>query len=90
VTLGNCQRRLVGIISRADVLSIFERADEDIRQEVLATVLLSDFLAHPDTIRVEVTGTGDKGPGARPRPALLSLVQSRHDEGGGGPEGSAT
>ena len=60
--------RLVGIISRADVLSVFERTDEDIRQEVLATVLLNDFLAHPDTIGVAVkdgivTMTGVAEPG---------------------------
>lgn len=50
----DADRRLVGIISRADVLSVFERADEDIRAEVLAIVLLNDFLTHPDTIGVEV------------------------------------
>jgi CBS domain-containing protein len=64
----DADRRLVGIISRADVLSVFERTDEDIRQEVLATVLLNDFLAHPDTIGVAVkdgivTMTGVAEPG---------------------------
>lgn len=50
----DADRRLVGMISRADVLLVFERADEDIREEVLATVLLNDLLAHPDTIGVDV------------------------------------
>jgi len=36
--------RLVGIISRADVLAVFDRTDEAIRQEVLDEVLLGEFL----------------------------------------------
>ncbi len=36
--------RLVGIISRADVLSVFDRTDEAIRREILDEVLLGEFL----------------------------------------------
>ena len=37
----DADNRLVGIISRADVLSVFTRADQDIREEVMADVKLS-------------------------------------------------
>ena len=43
---------LVGIVSRADVLSVFTRTDEDIRQEVMADVNLSTSPA--DEIQVSV------------------------------------
>jgi len=43
---------LVGIVSRADVLSVFTRTDEDIRQEVMADVKLSTSPA--DEIQVSV------------------------------------
>ena len=39
--------RLVGIISRADVLSVFDRTDEAIRQEITDEVLLGEFLVDP-------------------------------------------
>ena len=38
--------RLVGIISRADVLSVFDRTDEDIRKEV-GELILGEFLVDP-------------------------------------------
>ena len=45
------QRRLVGIISRADVLAVFDRTDEDIRAEVTGEVSL---FADPKTFEVTV------------------------------------
>jgi CBS-domain-containing membrane protein len=51
VDAGRC---LVGIISRVDVLSVFGRPDEEIRQEALGTVLVNDLLVHPETIGVSV------------------------------------
>jgi CBS domain-containing protein len=45
---------LVGIISRADVLSVFGRSDEDIRKEIADEVIVGEFLAHPETIAVTV------------------------------------
>jgi CBS domain-containing protein len=38
---------LVGIISRADVLSVFERPDKDIREEILDQVFRRDLLTDP-------------------------------------------
>jgi len=46
--------RLVGIISRADVLAVFDRTDEDIREEILDEVLLGEFLADPKAFDVKV------------------------------------
>ena len=45
---------LVGIISRADVLAVFDRTDEDIRAEVTNEVILSEFLVDPRALHVEV------------------------------------
>lgn len=45
--------RLVGIISRADVLSVFDRPDADIRKEV-REVLRAEFLAAPRAFDVAV------------------------------------
>ena len=45
------QRRLVGIISRADVLAVFDRTDEDIHAEVTGEVSL---FADPKTFGVTV------------------------------------
>ncbi|MGO9955734.1 MAG: CBS domain-containing protein [Solirubrobacteraceae bacterium] len=50
----DAQRRLVGIISRADVLAIFDRTDEDIRQEIIDDVFLGDFFVDPKTFGVIV------------------------------------
>ena len=46
--------RLVGIISRADVLSVFRRTDEEIRCEAADQVILGRFLMHPDSMAVTV------------------------------------
>ena len=45
---------LVGIISRADVLAVFDRADEDIRQEIVDDVILSQFLVDAHAFDVDV------------------------------------
>ncbi len=46
--------RLVGIISRADVLSVYRRRDEDIRQEITQNVIGCEFLADPACFAVAV------------------------------------
>ena len=46
--------RLVGIISRSDVLSVFDRTDESIRKEVTEDLLLGEFHTHPKTLDVTV------------------------------------
>lgn len=45
---------LVGILSRADVLSVFSRADDEIRREVTDKVILGTFVADPQSFAVTV------------------------------------
>jgi len=45
---------LVGIISRADVLSVFDRTDDAIRKEITDDVLLGEFLTDPQILSVTV------------------------------------
>ena len=45
---------LVGIISRADVLSVFDRTDEAIRKEITDEVLLGEFMVDPQAYDVTV------------------------------------
>lgn len=45
--------RLAGIISRTDVLAVFDRSDKEIRQEIAGDMLLDQF-ADPDRIMVAV------------------------------------
>jgi CBS domain-containing protein len=46
--------RLVGIISRADVLSVFDRTDHAIHQEITNEVILGEFMADPSAVQVTV------------------------------------
>jgi predicted transcriptional regulator len=46
---------LVGIISRADVLSVFDRTDEAIRKEITDEVLRRDLVVDPRTFDVTVS-----------------------------------
>jgi CBS domain-containing protein len=50
----DADNRLAGIVSRADVLSAFDRADDDIRREVMADVALDESAADTNTIAVSV------------------------------------
>ena len=47
--------RLVGIVSRVDVLSVFTRPDDEIRGEVLGKVIGGEFRLDPDAFEVSVT-----------------------------------
>jgi len=47
--------QLVGIVSRADVLSVYSRPDEEIQQEITKNVILNGFFADPDRFTVTVT-----------------------------------
>jgi len=47
-------RHLAGIISRADVLSVFDRSDADIREDIRTGVLRQEFFVNPDTFKVTV------------------------------------
>jgi len=46
---------LVGIVSRADVLSVYSRPDREIRREILENVILNGFFADPDRFEVTVS-----------------------------------
>jgi CBS domain-containing protein len=46
--------RLVGIISRADVLAVYSRPDEEIRQDIRENVILDGHLVDPDRLAVTV------------------------------------
>lgn len=79
----DADRRLVGIVSRADVLSVFGRPDHDIRADVVATTAADDVLAHPDTVAVAVkdgivTFTGVPEP---PETGHEIVRRARHIEG---------
>jgi CBS domain-containing protein len=50
----DADRHLVGIISRADVLSVFDRSDADIREDIRTGLLRHEFLVNPDTFEVTV------------------------------------
>jgi CBS domain-containing protein len=45
---------LVGIISRTDVLAVYDRPDSGIRQEVIDNVIVDGFLLDPDQFTVDV------------------------------------
>jgi CBS-domain-containing membrane protein len=46
--------QLVGIVSRADVLSVYSRPDHEIQQEIANNVILNEFFADPDHFTVTV------------------------------------
>jgi len=50
----NTLGRLIGIISRADVLSVYRRSDDDIRREAANEVILGRFLVDPASVSVTV------------------------------------
>jgi CBS domain-containing protein len=46
--------KLLGIISRTDVLAVYDRPDEEIGQEITENVIVNDFLQDPGTFSVTV------------------------------------
>jgi CBS domain-containing protein len=46
--------RLIGIVSRADVLSVYNRPDSDIRREIIDNVILGTLLCDPGKFTVTV------------------------------------
>ena len=50
----NSGGELVGIVSRSDVLAVFDRPDEDIRKDIADTMLLHEFLIDPRLFSVTV------------------------------------
>jgi CBS domain-containing protein len=79
----NVAGRLLGIISRVDVLAVFSRPDSDIRDEIVHQVIPGTPLAHPAGISVSVrdgivTITGE----AQPEQAGSVIVSAiRHVQG---------
>jgi CBS domain-containing protein len=50
----DAEGRLVGIISRGDLLKVFTRTDEELRHEIVQDVIVEQLWMDPDPIRVEV------------------------------------
>jgi CBS-domain-containing membrane protein len=75
--------RLVGIVTRSDVLSVFERPDPDVRDYLVKVILADEFGLDPDSYDVTVrsgvvTMTGHVD---RRDTALRLLARVRHAEG---------
>ena len=47
--------RLVGIISRSDLLKVFDRSDQDIRREIIEEVIVGEFMMAPSRFFLHVT-----------------------------------
>jgi CBS domain-containing protein len=46
--------KIVGIVSRSDLLQVFLRTDEELRDEVLSTIVPSMLLSAPESVQVAV------------------------------------
>jgi CBS-domain-containing membrane protein len=46
--------RLLGIVSRADLLKVFTRPDEAIRSEIISDVIVGDFSMNPSRFLIHV------------------------------------
>jgi CBS domain-containing protein len=46
--------KIVGIVSRSDLLQVFLRTDDEIRDDVLSTIVPSLLLSEPDSVQVAV------------------------------------
>jgi CBS domain-containing protein len=46
--------RLAGIVSRADLLKVFDRPDQDIRREIMDEVIVGAFSMDPDRFFIHV------------------------------------
>jgi CBS domain-containing protein len=46
--------RLVGIVSRSDLLRVFNRPDQAIRREIMDEVIVGEFLMDPDRFFIHV------------------------------------
>jgi CBS domain-containing protein len=47
--------RLVGIVSRADLLKVFNRPDQAIRREIMDEVIVGEFMMDPNRFFIQVT-----------------------------------
>jgi len=74
---------LVGIVSRADLLTIFDRTDEEIHAEIVNDVILREFLVDPASFSVTV-GDGIVTVKGNPETAELGhklVTRIRHVQG---------
>jgi len=74
---------LIGIVSRSDLLSVYERPDGDVRNEVVREILAREFGLDPAEFEVTVASgvVTLAGPVARLQTALELLARVRHAEG---------
>lgn len=74
---------LIGIVSRADVLSVYERPDADILDEVGAVIMAGEFGLDPASFTVTVTSgiVTIAGMIKDPDTALELVARARHTEG---------
>lgn len=75
--------RVVGIVSRVDVLSVFDRPDSEIRDEVIKNVIVGSFALDPDAIHATVSsGVVTIGGQVKSRAVARDLIDAlRHAEG---------
>jgi CBS domain-containing protein len=75
--------RLIGIVSRADVLSVYSRPDEDIRHEITEGIILDTLLCDPSRFTVTVKD-GIATLEGMPETAVVGhdlIEETRHVEG---------
>ena len=75
--------RLVGIVSRADVLSVFDRGDEEVRQVITEDLILTELGAAPGQFTV-IVENGVVTVAGSPETAELGravVARARHVEG---------
>jgi len=71
--------RLVGIVSRADLLKVFNRPDQAIRREIMDEVIVGEFMMDPNRFFIHVTDGVVVLQGRVERRSLLpSLVRAVH------------
>ena len=67
--------RLVGIVSRVDLLGVYDRPDEDIKKEILEQLIEAEFILDRLAFNVTVTGGVVTVSGPLPsQPVALSLL----------------
>jgi len=74
---------LIGIVTRSDILDVYDRKDDDIRDEITGNVILGKFLCDPDTFQVTVAN-GIVTIAGSPETALIGhdiMADARHVEG---------
>jgi CBS-domain-containing membrane protein len=75
--------KLVGIVTRADVLAVYDRKDADIRREITDTVILDHHLCDPERFTVTVAD-GVVTLSGTPETAFVGqdiVAEARHVEG---------